>query len=142
MALFFDYRDDLVDLGRDEDGEVVVGRSFYVVAEDDAGHRWAHSHSFLDCVRAVTEDGERYWARRDLAEVEDAAVRLRDRIAAHVAAGGRLDGAHWVEIDPAYGSAAYQDLDAVGYFAARERHQAREGGEAVAFDQAIDVYFA
>lgn len=142
MALFFDYRDDLVDLGRDEDGEVVVGRSFYVVAEDDAGHRWAHSHSFLDHVRAVDEDGARYWARRSFAEVEDAAARLRDRIAAHVAAGGRLDASLWVEIDPAYGSAAYQELDAVGYFGARERHQAREAGEAVPFDQAIDVHFA
>lgn len=142
MALFFDYRDDLVDLGRDEDGSVIEGRSFYVFAEDDAGHRWAHSHSFLDHVRAVTEDGERYWARRDLAAVEDAVVRLRDRIVAHVAAGGRLDAAHWVEIDPAYGSAAYQELDAVGYFAAAERQAARDAGEAVAFDQAIDVHFA
>ena len=131
MALYFDYRDDLVDLGRDEDGSVVEGRSFYVVAEDDAGHRWAHSHSFLDHVRAVDEDGVRYWARRDLAAVEAAAAALRDRIEAHVAAGGRLDAAHWVEVDPAYGSAAYQELDAVGYFAAAERQAARDAGEAV-----------
>lgn len=142
MALFFDYRDDLVDLGRDEDGSVVEGRSFYVVAEDDAGHRWAHSHSFLDHVRAVTEDGERYWARRDLAEVEAAVARLRERIIAHVEAGGRLDASHWVEIDPAYGSVAYQELDAVGYFAAAERQAARDAGEAVPFDQAFDIHFA
>ena len=142
MALSFDYRDDLVDLGRDEDGSVVEGRSFYVVAEDEAGHRWAHSHSFLDHVRAVTEDGERYWARRDLAEVEAAVVALRDRIEAAFAAGRRLDAAHWVEVDPAYGSAAYQEMDAVGYFAAAERQAARDAGEAVPFDRAFDVHFA
>lgn len=143
MALSFDYRDDLVDLGRDEDGSVVVGRSFYVVAQDEAGHRWAHSHSFLDRVSFYdAEEGVRYWDHRDLAEVEAAVARLRDRIEAHVAAGGRLDGAHWVEVDPAYGSAAYQDLDAVGYFAAAERQAAREAGEAVPFDQAIDIHFA
>lgn len=142
MALSFDYRDDLVDLGRDEDGSVVEGRSFYVVAEDEAGHRWAHDHAFLDHARRTDPELGGYWARLSLAEVEDAVVRLRDRIKAHVAAGGSLDARHWVEIDPAYGSAAYQDLDAVGYFAARERHEAREAGEAVAFDQAIDVHFA
>lgn len=129
MALYFSYRDDLVDLGRDEDNSVIVGRSFYVVAEDDAGHRWAHDHAFMDHAFS-------------LAECEAAVVRLRDRIAAHVAAGGRLDAAHWGEIDPAYGSAAYQNLDAVGYWAARERNEAREAGEAVPFDQAIDIHFA
>jgi hypothetical protein len=140
MALSFGVRDDLVDLGRDEDGSVVVGRSFYVVAEDEAGHRWAHSSSFLDHVRAVDEDGLRYWARRDGADA--AADRLLDRIEAAVAAGRRLDAAHWVEVDPAYGSAAYQELDAVGYFAAAERQAARDAGEAVPFDQAIDIHFA
>ena len=140
MALSFGVREDLVDLGRDEDGSVVVGRSFYVVAEDEAGHRWAHSHSFLDHVRAVDEDGLRYWARRDGADA--GAERLLARVEAHVAAGGRLASEHWVEIDPAYGSAAYQGLDVLGYFAARERQAAREAGEVVAFDQAIDIHFA
>ena len=143
MALVFAVRDDLVDLGRDEDGSVVVGRSFYVVAEDEAGHRWAHDHSFLDHVRGYDEeDGVRYWGRREDGVAEAEAARLLARVEAHVAAGGGLDAAHWVEVDPVYGSAAYQGLDVVGYFAARERHEAREGGEAVAFDQAIDFHFA
>jgi hypothetical protein len=140
MALSFGVREDLVDLGRDEDGSVVVGRSFYVVAEDDAGHRWAHDHAFLDHARRVDEDGLRFWGRRDGAEAE--ADALLARIEAAVAAGRRLDAAHWVEIDPAYGSAAYQDLDAVGYFVAAERQAARDAGEAVPFDQACDVHFA
>jgi predicted metal-dependent phosphoesterase TrpH len=143
MALSFSYRDDLVDLGRDEDGSVIVGRSFYVVAEDAAGHRWAHAHSFLDhAERYDAEEGGRYWARRWNNEAQDAVAALLARIEAHVAAGGALDADRWVEVDPVYGSAAYQELDAVGYFAARERHEAREAGEAVPFDQAIDVHFA
>ena len=143
MVLSFGYRDDLVQLGLDDDGSPVVGRSFYVVAEDEAGHRWAHAHSFLDHVKRYdAEEGVRYWARRYNNEAQDAVVALLARIEAAVAAGRRLDAAHWVEIDPAYGSDAYQDLDAVGYFAARERQEAREAGEAVAFDQAIDIHFA
>jgi hypothetical protein len=143
MALSFSYRDDLVDLGRDEDGSVIVGRSFYVVAEDEAGHRWAHAHSFLDhAERYDAEEGLHYWARRWDNEAEDAVVALLDRIEAAVAAGRRLDATHWAEVDPAYGSAAYQDLAAVGYFAARERHEAREAGEAVPFDQICDYHFA
>ena len=72
-------------------------------------------------------------------DLQDIAERARE---AAVAAGRRLDAAHWVEIDPSYGSDAYQDLDAVGYFAARERQEARDAGEAVAFDQVIDFHFA
>jgi hypothetical protein len=142
MALSFRVRDDLVDLGRDEDGSVIVGRSFYVVAEDAAGRRWAHAHSFLDHAKRYDEEEGAYWARRWNNEAQDAVAALLARIEAAVAAGRHLDAAHWVEIDPSYGSAAYQDLDAVGYFAARERQEARDGGEAVAFDQAIDFHFA
>jgi hypothetical protein len=143
MALSFRVRDDLVDLGRDEDGSVIVGRSFYVVAEDAAGRRYAHDRSFLDHVqRYDEEDGGHFWGRRWDGDAEREAAALLARIEAHVAAGGALNEAHWDEVDPAYGSAAYQELDAVGYWAARERQAARDAGEAVPFDQAIDVHFA
>ena len=122
MALSFGLRDDLVDLGRDEDGSVVYGRALYVVAEDAAGRRFAHDRVFLDR--------------------EAEAGRLLVRIEAAVAAGRDLDFGHWNEVDPAYGSAAYQGLDNVGYFQARERHEAREAGEAVPFDQVCDYHFA
>lgn len=142
MALSFRVCDDLVDLGRDEDGSVIVGRSFYVVAEDAAGRRYAHAHSFLDhAERYDAEEGGRYWARRWNNEAQDAVAALLARIEAHVAAGGALNEAHWDEVDPGYGSAAYQELDAVGYFAARERHEARQAGEAVPFDQVYDYHF-
>lgn len=141
--LEFAVRCDFVDLGRDSEGEQVVGFAFYVVAEDCEGRRWAHDRQFLDRVKAYdAEEGIVYWARRDWDLVEAAAERLRARIVAHVDAGGELADDCWVEIDPAYGSVAYQAADVGGYFAARERHQAREAGEAVAFDQAIDVHFA
>jgi hypothetical protein len=143
MALSFRVRDDLVDLGRDEDGSVIVGRSFYVVAEDAVGNRWAHDHSFLDRVRRYdAEEGGHFWARGEEGAAEAKAARLLARVEAYVAAGGALDVDRWVEIDPGYGSAAYQELDAVGYFAARERHEARQAGEAVPFDQAYDYHFA
>jgi hypothetical protein len=143
MALSFRVRDDLVDLGRDEDGSVIVGRSFYVVAEDEAGHRWAHAHSFLDRVRRYdAEEGGYFWARGEEGAAEAKVARLLARIEAYVAAGGALNEAHWDEVDPGYGSAAYQELDAVGYFAARERHEARQAGEAVPFDQVYDYHFA
>lgn len=142
MVLSFSWRDDLVDLGRDEDGSVVVGRSFYVYAEDDAGHRWAHDHRFLDRVRVADPELGGVWVRREEGAAEAEVEALLARIQAHVAAGGRLASAHWEETDPVYGSAAYQDLDAVGYFKARERHAAREAGEAVPFDNLVDVFFA
>jgi hypothetical protein len=143
MPLSFYHRDDLVQLGLNEDGEAIIGRSFYVLAEDEAGHRWAHAHSFLDhAERYDAEEGARYWARLWNNEAEDAVAALQARIEDAVAAGRSLDAARWVEVDPAYGSAAYQGLDAVGYFAARERHEAREAGEAVPFDQIYDYHFA
>lgn len=123
----FAVRSDLVDLGLDSDGEQDVGFAFYVVAEDCEGRRWAHGRRFLDRVKAYdAEEGIAYWARRDRDAVEAAAERLRARIVAHVDAGGELADDCWVEIDPAYGSEAYQAADAGGYFAARERHLDRE----------------
>ena len=125
--LDFAVRNDLVDLGLDSDGEQVVGFAFYVVAEDCEGRRWAHGRRFLDRVKAYdAEEGISYWARRDRDKVEAAAERLCARIVAHVDAGGELADDCWVEIDPAYGSAAYQAQDAGGYFSDRERHLERE----------------
>lgn len=143
MALSFHYRDDLVQVGRDEDGEAVIARSFYVLAQDAAGQRFAHDRRFLDRVeRYDVEEGVCFWARRPAEEAEAEVAALLARVEAHVAAGGALALDHWNEVDPAYGSVAYQELDAVGYFMARERHEAREAGEAVAFDHWADAHFA
>lgn len=146
MALSVFVRDDLVQVGVDwEDGEAVLARSLYVVAEAPDGRRWGHDRSFLDRVRGYdVEEGQAFWARRPDGEADAEAAALLARVEAHLAAGGSLDPAHWVEVDPAYGSAAYQDLDAVGYFRGRERAEAYHAGEAgVRFgSEAADLLFA
>ena len=111
-------RDDLVQVGFTEDGEPDLARLFYLVARDARGAQWAHDYS-----------------RRAHRVTEDAAAAAMDtlcaKVAAHVARGGRLDPAHWIEIDPAYGSEAYQSLDAIGYFRAQEIVAAHDAGERI-----------
>ncbi len=106
-------RDWLVEVSHyNEEGEdcSYIGHRLFLVAEAADGSRFAHDY-------AVTVH------RNDL----DAATARMDRLCAHVAvhlaAGGDLDMAHWVEVDPAYGSQAYQGLDALGYFKVRERRE-------------------
>jgi hypothetical protein len=121
-------RADLVPAGLSEDGEAQVDFAAYLVAEARDGRRWAHDHS----VRSP-------WEADALAGI----AALEARVAAAVAAGRPLDPAHWVEIDAAYGSAAYQALDAVGYYRAQERRVAYDAGEAVDFGRELaDLYFA
>ena len=137
MTLTFAPRSDLYQAGLTEDGEAYIAEVFYVVAQAPDGSRWAHDELFRGC--AVHHDDEGYEVFGD---VRDLALhrceRLTARTEAHVAAGGRLDPAHWNEIDPAYGSAAYQGLDRQGYFLAAERQRDRDRGEHVPFDIALD----
>ncbi len=127
-------RDDLVKIGVGEDGDDVIARCLYLVAENAAGSRWAHDRYFADCVQAYDPREGAYHQRRPIELVESEVEALRRKVEAHLAAGGRLDQDHWYAIDPAYGSAAYQGLDAVGYFRGRERQEARDAGESVPFD--------
>ena len=112
-------RDDLVETGQwTEDCEREIARCFYLVARARDGAQWRHDHSMI--VFRVNED-------RAALRME----RLCAQVTEHVAAGGRLDPNHWEPMDPAYGSEAYADLDAVGYFAAAERQRDRDRGESV-----------
>jgi hypothetical protein len=112
-------RSDLVETGGyTEDGDREIKAAFYLVAEDDRGARVAHDFS----VRAWRSDDPDAVARMD---------RLRARVAAHVAAGGSLDQDHWTEVDPAYGSEAYQALDGLGCFWGKEVIAASEAGEPI-----------
>jgi len=121
-------RDDLAQLGFDEDGGAVIARRFYLIAENKAGRRWAHAHCETDREqRRDPEDGY-YWARLDDEEVMGRMEAFRRRVQAHLDAGGKLDREMWAEIEPVYGSARYQTLDAVGHHRALERQRERDAG--------------
>jgi len=128
MALSIHYRSDVVDLGRDEDGSTIEGLRWYVIAEDERGARWAHTHSLLNRERGFDPEEGHYWmAGTDYAEKRIA--RLAQVIGEAVASGTPLERSYWVEIDPAYSSDAYQELDAGHYFRDREVAEARDRGE-------------
>ena len=114
MLQFF-VRDDVFHDGRDECGHPVERLAYYVVAEEPSGRRWAHSRVFTD---------EGVWKRGEKNSAE-----MLARIERAYAAGRPLDPAHWEEIDPAYGSDAYQGLDGECYFRNREIMEAHEAGE-------------
>ena len=118
--LQFFVRSDLVIVGYDAEFAdisnprgALYGEAFYVVIEDCDGRRWAHDHRFvtkgLHLDRATAERAE----------------RLRARIEASYNGGAPLDGAHWVEIDPAYGSDAYVSQGVEAERAAAERRAER-----------------
>lgn len=87
MAYTFSYRSDVVVTGTYDDGQSIINEKYYVVAEDEYGFRKAHlSHAFLE--QPVRELCERLTAQGDtLADPE-----------------------RWYDIDPAYGSEAYCEL--------------------------------
>ncbi len=100
MPLTFSYRSDLVQTGTTEDGEMIVGECYYVVAEDELGYRWAHQATAM---------------------IEQPVADLCARIEAH---GPTLEHPErWSPIDPRYGSRAYQCLEPG--IVAREEEDAR-----------------
>lgn len=137
-------RDDLVQVGVTEDGEADIARRFYVVFEANDGSRYSHREGRLNVVRCFDEEEGLVFYRQDDGAAERFAIGLAARVRAAVAAGRRLDLECWDELDPAYGSEAYQGLDAVGYFRARERAEAHYSGEAgVGFGSEVaDLIFA
>ena len=89
---------------RTEDGELIVVLDFTVQATAPNGRRWEHKHRFAGA--AVMADDEYPCFHRQHGD-QKAAQRLSDRVAAHLSAGGRLNPAHWHEIEPQYGSEWY-----------------------------------
>lgn len=76
-------REDLYETGRhDEDGRVIIGSTFYLVATDGKGARWASPHNHREHASAKSE---RRKLSRDLNPTK----------------------AGWYEIDPMYGSEAW-----------------------------------
>lgn len=90
--------------GYNEDGGEIVETAFVVVAEDEQGRRFALNDSCLTTVMTNEE------------EIKDIQNKRINKINLHIENGGFLDISNWHEIDPAYGSEAYDKLDSTGYF--------------------------
>lgn len=120
-------RDDLIQTGWTEDGDAALKRRHYVVAEAPNGARFAHDRAFVGHLHGD--------------EAAQAADALRAKVEAHLASGGKLDPDHWNEVDPRYGSEAYQSLDTVGYFRARERREAFDAGEPIILNEVGDSLY-
>lgn len=128
--MIFAVRDDLVQVGRDpEDGTPVYARNLYVIAEDDAGRRFAHEHSVCDREPRTDEEFGTVWCNRPRGDADAEIEALRAWIETAYRGGKRLDPIRWNEIDPAYGSRAYQVLDDERFFRNREIKEAHEAGE-------------
>lgn len=112
---------DLVRVGRDEFGQDMLAEDFYLIAEHADGSRFAHFKSFRT-VEYAGQNPEGFPVFHNVrADVIAKVEKFRQDVVSHLKRGGNLDASRWHEIDPAYGSEAYQRLDNVGYFKAREK---------------------
>lgn len=107
-----------------EDGERCVRENWYVVIEADNGQRWMLNHTFVGSVHK-TEEG--FYFSGSGKQQEADAEKVASRIRAAFDAGRQPDLQHWTEIDPCYGSQAYQELDRTGWFAYEEKRREMEG---------------
>jgi len=99
---------DLFDAGKDNDGQVFAAEVYYVVIENGAGRRWASYDRFRGARREVDEEG---WVSFDdlREEASAAAEALAEATDQVLASGGKVSLEDWYQIDPAYGSRAYQE---------------------------------
>lgn len=121
---------DVIHIGKSwEDGEPIEALNYYVLVRAPNGRQWVHQESRNNRSLHWDDDhGIDYIERHD--DAEPFCQRLADRVRAHLEAGGVPDFAnYWTEIDPAYGSEAYQELDRFGYFRAMEIRDAEDRGE-------------
>jgi len=93
-----------------EDGSPIHVLDYYVQLETAKGHRFIRRARFAGGT-ADRHDGDR-----------EAAQRLCDSIHTQIAWRHTIDLQHWHEVDPVYGSEAYEALDATGYFRERDRY--------------------
>ena len=92
----------LYNAGVTEDGEDFIAERFCVVAEFSNGQRYEHVNSFGG---ARCEEDEWGFGFVDVRDEAKAKARALARQFVGVAA---LDFAEWFEVDPQYGSVAYQ----------------------------------
>ena len=121
MSLMVDVISTLYNAGLTEDGEEFVGHIFYVRAEAPNGQRWLHVKAFDGVTSEEYEDSGVMVFGDDREAAAEGAERLASKVREHLASGGKLDLDCWNEVDPAYGSDAYERLDLMGYFYEREK---------------------
>jgi hypothetical protein len=89
-----------------EDGTPVIGEAYFVMITAPDGRRWAHERRWANTAIVRCDDADfgayvkRDWEGEGRAAAEALAEAVIDR--------ARVDLTHWVEVDPAYGSDAYQ----------------------------------
>jgi hypothetical protein len=112
---------DLYKAGVTEDGEDYTAEVYLVFLENGAGRRFCHNSYFMGC-NAVYHADEGFYSFED---IRVQAKAKADRLTARVnAAGGKVDLAHWAEIDPYYGSKEYVLQGTEAQRAALDRHAA------------------
>jgi hypothetical protein len=99
---------DFYEAGRTNDGTQYSEEGFYVVVENGAGRRWASYEYFKGAEVVVDEEG--FVSFPDVREEASAAAEALAAATTQVlASGGKLSLEDWYQIDPAYGSRAYQE---------------------------------
>lgn len=93
---------------RGEEGPEVAER-FFVSFATSKGRRFYHEVSFAS-VELAHDDEEGSFYRR-VWDAEARAEALAARVQAHLNAGGKLDANRWEEVQPVYGSAAYEAFE-------------------------------
>lgn len=94
---------------RGEEGPEVAER-FFVSFVTSKGRRFYHEVSFPS-VELAHDDEEGSFYRR-VWDAEARAEAFAARVQAHLDAGGKLDGRRWEEVQPVYGSEAYEAFEA------------------------------
>lgn len=127
MTIMIAVASELVELGRDNAGEAIIGERFAVRVTAASGRRWEHERSWTAGAFAAGYDSEGWpiYRRVEREISEGAAQRLADAVRSAIGAGRKLDAARWTEIQPAYGSSAYEAAEAEIVAAERRRDQER-----------------
>jgi hypothetical protein len=95
---------DLYQAGTTEDGHPYIAEVYFVQVTFPDGRRLRHVMNWAGC-RPHYDQESGYTVFEDVRpEATAKAQRLCDR----VVTAGRIDEAHWNEVDPAYGSEQYQ----------------------------------
>lgn len=95
---------DLYEAGRRDDGHPFIAERFFVQLTFPNGERFRHYMSWNGCaVSWDYMDGVNHFE-----DIRPAATAAAERLAGRVRSAGIFDDQHWYEVDPVYGSDAYQ----------------------------------